>query len=162
MESEDMKNINKRYILTLAITVLAAALIINALFLFNPLTFRKDAVTSYDWQDYRKPIEVVYYYLDSKEGWKETAVARDGKEARFIVSELKKTKQYKYYQEDYLIPYETRGRECKVIIRRVLGNSEYLNLLQFDFFEKGEFSNLGSSDYLKLTKELKAFLLTRL
>lgn len=158
----NIRNAKHKYILTFVGVALIVGIILNSIFLFNPLTFRKDDITPFDWHDYRKPIEVVYYYWDTNEGWKETNIVKDGKEARFIVSELKKVNEIEYYLKDFLIPFEKRGRECKVIIRRVLAKSKYQNMLQFNYFENGDISDFSGSNYIKLTKELKTLLLSKL
>jgi hypothetical protein len=158
----NIRNIKQSCIFAFVVIALIVGIVLNSIFLFNPLTFRKDDITPYDWQDYRKPIEVVYYYWDTIVGWKEVSIVQGGKEAKFIVSELKKTNEIVHYLKDYLLPLEKRGKECKVVIRRVLGQSKYQNMLDFNYFENGDISDFSNSNYIELTKELKTLLLSKL
>lgn len=155
-------SIKSKLILIFAVIAILIYGIINYFFLFNPLSYRKDSVTTAEWYEYKEPIEVVYYYWDTNDGWKETNIVRSKKEALYIVSELKKTTDNEKSVEDYLIPYENRGRECKVIIRRVTGKADYQNMIQFDYFENGDITDIGNNAYIKLTKDIKKFLLSKL
>jgi len=151
----------KIIIIFLAIILIACS-IVNSIYLFNPFTFKRDSITPRDWHDYRTPIEVVYYYGDTTKGWTELNKVKDKKEAIYIIKQLKKANEIKYSKKDYFIPIESRGREYKVVIRRPIGNSTYLNLMQFDFFDNGDIIELGNTIYIKLTKEIQELLLNRL
>jgi hypothetical protein len=103
----------------------------------------------------------------------ETKVIKSAKEVLFIVSELKKADNFNYSKKDYLVPYEKRGRECWIIIRKTknkpqyyntqeVSKMKYWNMIQFHYFENGDIAELGDNFYIKLTEKLKTLLLSRL
>lgn len=152
---------NKNLFLSI-VSILIIVFLLNTFYIFNPLTFRKDSITFEDWHIYKTPIEVVYFYRDVNDGWKEIVKTNHKKEMKFIIKELKKTKDDLYTSEDYLLTPEESGIEGKVLIRRVIG-SGYRNLLEFNYFENGNFVDYSSDiggyhNYIRITKELKILL----
>ncbi len=142
--------------------IMVSMIVYNSIFILNPITYGEDYVTPQEWHQYRAPIEVAYYRWSETGGWMDVGVENDMSESRYIIDELKKLKGVEYSQEDYFIPYISRGDEYKVIIRRETGEQEYVNLVQFDFFEKGNLVDLGNNHYLKLSDGLRELLLERI
>lgn len=110
---------------------------------------------------YRTPFEVAYYRWDETGGWFEVGFVGNVKEAKYIINELKNANDTEYTQEDYLIPYESRGEEYSVHISRKSGEQEYANLVQFNFFQNGNIADLGNNHYLRLSDEVRDLLLDK-
>ncbi len=138
-----------------------SVIIINSIFLFNPLTYEEDFITSQDCSKYRTPVEVVYYYWNDDGGWTIVSSIEESAEAKFIIAELKESKEIKYTSQEYLLPDNMRGEEYKVIIRRRSGEKEYTNLAQFDFFENGDIIDFDGVNYIKSTHKLRQLLWDR-
>lgn len=125
------------------IFIIAVSIYIRHSFVFNPLTFKHDAVTHAEWREYKYPIQVEYLVDDG--GWKVCKV-RDKSEVRFVFSQLKRVKK---------LPAGTgsaqqNGKRTVVVIRKVLGPEKSVVLVLFDGSEGGRVATLRTTSYTRV------------
>jgi hypothetical protein len=138
-------------ILTILVIILV---IVNQKFIFNPLLFRSNEVTYYDWSSYTYPAKIEYLYWDDKNGWTIGKESSNKKEIRYIFSELKDSlEQGKLTQNDY--NNSAIGKEMQLIIRRSDGRI----LLLFYYYEDGNIADLSNGNFIKISPDLKSKLL---
>lgn len=117
-------------VISIILFIVAAFTVFNSVFLFNPITFKKDYITPQDLYQYRTPLQINYYCWSENAGWISGNSVESDNEFNYIIYELKEAKEPEYSSADYLLSNETRGEEFTVIIRRKIGKNEYMNLVQ--------------------------------
>lgn len=143
-------------IIGVAVGMVIILVIVNQKFILNPILFRSNAITNYNWSDYTYPSKIEYLYWDDKDGWTIGNESSSKKEIRNTFRELKDG-----FEKGKVARTEFNNsaikREMKLIIRR----SDGLILLQFDYYEGGNIADLGNENFIKLPSFFKSILLEK-
>jgi hypothetical protein len=149
--------LKKLLFITVIVTILVIILVyLNQTFIFNPFSFKKDSVTTYDWSFYRYPSTIEYLSRSDTEGWVLENTVTNKKEIKNIFMVLKSELELnglsrKEYDE------AASGRAMEVVIRR----SDGVIMRNFYYYEDSNIADLGNGVFIELPTELKELLLKR-
>lgn len=144
----------------IVVMIFISSIFINQKFIFNPILFQQDKITSNDWSIYRYPAQIEYLSFEDN-GWTETSIVNDKKEIHFIFKELKKNKENVLSQSDFFNRNKEMGKEKMVVIRHLTSEKEEEGpiIFQFRYYENGVAADLGNGiDFVPISDELKELL----
>lgn len=144
----------------IVVLIFISSILINQKFIFNPILFEQDKITSNDWSLYRYPAQIEYLSFEDN-GWTETSIVNDKKEIRFIFKELKKNKETVLSQTDFFSRNKEMGKEKLVVIRHFTSGKEGEGpiIFQFRYYENGNVADVGNGiEFVQISDELKELL----
>ncbi|RCW40071.1 hypothetical protein [Paenibacillus prosopidis] len=144
----------------ISVLILLSSIFINQKFIFNPILFEQDKITSNDWSIYRYPAQIEYLSFEEN-GWTETSRVNDKKEIHFIFNELKKHKETVSSESDFFNRNKEMGKEKLVVIRHLTSQKEGEGpiIFQFSYYENGNAADVGNGvEFVPISDELKVLL----
>ncbi|KRE48080.1 hypothetical protein [Paenibacillus sp. Soil522] len=144
----------------LIVVLIFSFILINQKFIFNPILFEQDKITSNDWSIYKYPAQIEYFSFEDN-GWTITSIVNDNKEIHFILKELKKNKETILSQSGFYKRNKEMGKEKRVVIRHLTSEKEGEGpiIFQFSYYENGNAADVGNGvDFVPISDELKGLL----
>jgi hypothetical protein len=144
----------------IVVLIFISSILINQKFIFNPILFEQDKITTNDWSIYRYPAQIEYLSFEDN-GWRETSIVNDKKEIHFIFKELKKNKETSLSQSEFFNRNKEMGKEKRVVIRHLTSEKEGEGsiIFQFSYYENGNVADVGNGvEFVPISDELKGLL----
>ncbi|RAP77270.1 hypothetical protein [Paenibacillus montanisoli] len=145
-------------IIVFGVVVLIGGLVLKAKYMFNPITFKQDEITRYEWHAYEYPAQIEYLTYEDDKGWTKKSILKDKNEILYIFGQMKKNQEIVSSQSDFFDIRKDMGKEKLVIIRHLESeeNGEGPILFQFHYYENGHAADIEDREkFIPISDELK-------